>query len=290
MCCWKQALLLCPFVPCSVTVKVWCLMVNINFHLGKDENINRSKDKETWEVSDTTLTIHEKWGLEQTAGWRLMRPWSLHAWFVLCVCLRLGWDWAMLATLGSGLGLDPDMAGPHLRQRTHTGAELRLWWWRCHHRENELSRYRLMVVINHRPSFLTIHGPDLYLILPIFCNFYKDIYVDHLTMYHKITGFLNSHFTDIIHVIRCISCNLWDSGICLCSALLQLHWPVPSLCNNCKIIINCCLRNLFNILLPRDEENEIDDVSWDTNWTEFLKDEIQNVAEVDWSAHRGQAD
>ena len=111
-----------------------------------------------------------------------------------------------------------------------------------------------------------------------------------MAMYHKITVFLNSHFTDSSHVIKCISCNLWDSGICLCSAQLQLHLPAPSLCNNCKRIINCCLRNLLNILLPRDKENEIDDVSWDTNWTEFLKDEIQNVAEVDWSAHRGQAD
>ena len=29
---------------------------------------------------------------------------------------------------------------------------LRLWWSRCHRGENELSRYRLLLLINHSPS------------------------------------------------------------------------------------------------------------------------------------------
>ena len=276
--------------------RVWCLMVNINFHSGKDENINRSKDKETWGVSDTTS--HNPWEMRLVAdSWMTADGWSLHpfmhdSYFVSdsdSARQRLG----KLATLGSGLG-HWAQTWPRLRHRGHTGTALILWWRRCHRGENELSRYRLLVVINHRPSSLTIHGPDLYLIKPI-TNIVQGhgttkYIIYHFTVWHKITVLLRSHFTGC-SLIRCISCNLWDSGICLlCSARLQLRWPAPSLCNNCKRIINCCLRNLFNILLPRDEENEIDDVSWDTNWTEFLKDEIQNVAEVDWSAHRGQAD
>ena len=161
-------------------------------------------------------------------GWWL-KPSSLHAWFVLCVWLRLSSpEIGQAGNIGQWPGAQ---TWPRLRHRGHTGTALILWWWRCHRGENELSRYRLLVVINHHPSSLTIHCPDLYLIKPI-TNIVQGhgttkYIIYHFTVWHKITVLLRSHFTGC-SLIRCISCNLWDSGICLlCSARLQLRWPAP---------------------------------------------------------------
>ena len=38
------------------------------------------------------------------------------------------------------------------------------------------------------------------------------------------------------------------------------------------------------------EEDNVDQVGGDTDWTELLQDEVQDVAQVDGAKHRGEAE